>query len=473
MNEITQVTTRNSTTRRQANDLSREAMTSISSYLRPRRAVEYVDSGRETRLDGGNNDGGVSYKDEQGTFMDNECGMEVNGESEGHDMDNEGTEGDPKTKSGKHLKTMVNRLAPTPGFVDKNSLPSDLMTRSRVKRVASLNAAAKSKAMFINELTTHSKKVQDEDDFEEVVDESYPHKPRGRPRLASISTNNSNFRRSPEDLNDNTHAFIGNTVALNSENALAVKHLHENSASLKRLQEADSELYEAKRVKFDRRFLRRKYEQNGDYNTIITHRRFLKGKEVVDVGLQVKLPKINPSKNHDSSIQCTCRPPTVMDIPLKSYVSTYANGTLVSIPITKTHRLNPQVPEKPLPELAQGDLANRSKRVAGLNSRAMLNAILCEERHVPSVQNEAKPARKLPQKKSYYEHGLSNTVPSKLKIPKINFAATSTSNFGGRKIVGPQKTSTAMWPKSGIASHDGPKVRIVQTRPLAGFLRLF
>ena len=441
-------------------------MTSINNYLRPRRGVEYVDSGRDMRDDGTNNDAGISYKEDEGTFMDTECNMVINGQIDGHDMDNEGSEGDPKTKSGKHLRTMVNRLAPTPGFVDKNSLPSDLTTRSRVKRVASLNAAAKSKAMFINEYTTHSKKIQGEGDFEEIVEESSPHKQRGRPRLASISTNNSNFRRTPEDLDDNAHAFIENPVAaLNSENAVAVKQMHDSSASLKRLHEADAELYEAKRAKYDRRFMKRNYEQNGDYNTIITHRRFLKGKEVVDVGLQVKIPKIHPKKNPDSSIQCTCRPPTVVDIPLKSYVSTYANGTLVSIPITKTHRLNPQVPEKPLPELAQGDLANRSKRVAGLNSRAMLNAILCEERHVPSEENVAKPARKqLLQKKSYYEHGLSNTVPSKLKIPKINFAATSTSNFGGRKILGPQKTSTAVWPKSGIASHDGPKVRTMNYR---------
>ena len=444
------------------------AINSPDSYLRSRPAVEYVDSTCEMRDGSKTGDDVMSYQDEEnGTHVDNECYAVVNGENEGHSMDHMGTQEDTKGRSGKQLKTMVNRLAPTPGFVDKNSLPADLMTRSRVRRVASLNAAAKVNVFFepssplagrsISDITTHSKKVHEEDEFQEFIDESYSVKPR-RPRLANISPNNSNFLRSPELLNEAAHAFIGNTRELNSENSVTLKHLQDNPSSLKRFQEADGELYEAKRAKLDAGFMRHKYEQNGDYNTFISDRRFVKGKEVVDVGLQVKLPR-KSGLNRDSPIQCTCRSSTVMDIPVKSYVSTYANGTLVSIPITKTHRLSPQVPEKPLPELVQGNLANRSKRVAGLNSRAMLNAILCEERQIPPVQN-AKPARKLPQKKSYYEHGLSNTVPSKLKIPKINFAATSTSNFGGRKMVGNQKTSTTLWSKSGFASHDGPKVTI-------------
>ena len=452
--------------RRQVND---EAMTATASqglgeggYLQPRRGLDDAGSAWEARE---SRDEIMACQDEE---METEYSTVVNGRNEEHIVDKISTQGVTKGRSTKQLKTMVNRLAPTPGFVDKNSLPSDLMSRSRVRREASLNAAAKVNFILepssplagrsITDITKHSKKVQDEEDYEEFSDEGYPVKPRGRPRLASISPNNSNFLRNPELLNETGHGFIGNAHVLNSENSLALKQLHENSSPLKRFQEADGEMYEAKRAKLDGGgFMRQKFEQNGDYSTIISDRRFVKGKEVVDVGLQVKIPKIKPGKNHDSPLQCTCRPSTVVDIPVKSYVSTYANGTLISIPITKTHRLAPQVPEKPLPELAQGDLANRSKRVAGLNSRAMLNAILCEDRQLSSAQNVGKPPRKLPQKKSYYEHGLSNTVPSKLKIPKINFAATSTSNFGGRKLVGSQKPS--VWSKSGLVSHDGPKVR--------------
>ena len=464
MGEIPQIVTRNSNTRRQGSDIAKEAMTSTvnrgpgnSSYLRPRRAVGYMDSISETRDDEKNNEA-LSYQgEEDGTLLDSECNVAVNGDNVG----NEGTVEDAKSKHGRQLKTMVNRLAPSPGFVDKNSLPSDLMTRKRVKRVASVNAAAKVTFILeqssplagrsMNNINSHSKKLQHEDNFQEFADESYTVKPRGRPRLENISTNNSSFLKNPQVLSDTAHAYFANSSE--SENSVTLTGRRENS--LKRLPENDAEFFKAKRVKMDGGFMGRKYEQNGDYNTIITDRRFVKGKEVVDVGLQVKIPKVKSSKDRDSSIQCTCRSSTMMDIPVKSYVSTYANGTLVSIPITKTHRLTPQVPEKPLPELAQGDLANRSKRVAGLNSRAMLNAILCEERQVPAVDNTTKPTRKLPQKKSYYEHGLSNTVPSKLKIPKINFAATSTSNFGGRKVIGNQKTA---WSKSGLSSHDGPKV---------------
>ena len=476
-----QIVTRNSTTRSQASEHPNDAIMSTAnkapgnaSYLRPRHALEHVHSTYETCDYSENDDDVMSYQNEEdGTLMDNQCDMVINGENEGLDMDNIGTEENSKGRSGKQLKTMVNRLAPTPGFVDKNSLPvpSDLMTRNRVRRVASLNAGAKVSLFFkpssplagrsMTDITTHSKKVHEEDEYEDFMDEDYTVKPRARPRLACISTNNSNFLRSPELLNEAAHAFLENTHELHSENSVTLKNLHDSSASLKRFQDADEELYEVKRPKFDGGFMRHKYEQNGDYDTIITDRRIVKGKEVVDVGLQVKIPKNKSGKNHDSSIQCTCRSSTLMDIPVKSYVSTYANGTLVSIPITKTHRLTPQVPEKPLPELAQGDLANRSKRVAGLNSRAMLNAILSDERQLPTVHNVTKPGRKLQQKKSYYEHGLSNTVPSKLKIPKITFAATSTSNFGGRKMVGNQKAS--LWSKSGLVSHDGPKVTIIIT----------
>ena len=469
LNEIPQVGPRNSATRRQAND---EAMTSTTGkgpgnpvYLRPRRALEHVGSACNR------NDEIMSCPSELGTLVDNGCDTVVNGENERHGVNKIGTQGDTKGKSGRQLRTMVNRLAPTPGFVDKNSLPADLMTRSRVRREASLNAAAKVNFILepsshagrsMTDFSKHSKKAQGDDEYDEFGDEGYPVKPRGRPRLASISTNNSNFLRSPELLNKAAHAFMGNAHVVNSENSVALKHLHENSVSLKRFQEADGETYQAKRAKLDREFMKNRYEQNGDYSTIITERRFVKGKEVVDVGLQVRIPLIKPAKNHDSSIgytpECTCRSSTEVDIPVKSEVSTYANGTLISIPFTKTHRLTPHVPGKPQPELAQGNLANRSKCVAGLNSRAMIKAILYEKPQPPSVQNVTKPARKLPPKKSYYEHGLSNTVPSKLKIPKINFAATSTSNFGGRKLVGNQKPS--VWSKSGLVSHDGPKVTI-------------
>lgn len=480
LDEISPVVAKKSTARQRANDLPNEAMTSRvtsapgneGNYLKSRREMGHVVTTCESRDGSENSDVLGSYQNHgDGILIDKECDMMVCGENVRHDMDNKNQEGS-KAKSDKQLKTMVNRLAPTPGFVDKNSLPSDLMTRNRVRRVASLNAAAKVNVFFeqssplagrsITDITAHSKKVQGEANCQEFVGGSFPPvKAKGRPTLASISTNDSNFLRSPELLHEAAHAFLGMTHELNSENSVSQKQHRENSASLKRFEDADWELHEAKRPKLDGGFVRHKHDQNGDYGTIVCDRRFVKGKEVVDVGLQVKIPKLRPGISPDTPVQCTCRSSTVRDIPVKSYVSTYANGTLVSIPITKTHRLTPQVPEKPLPELAQGDLANRSKRVAGLNSRAMLNAILCEERQLADVQNISKPARKLQPKKSYYEHGLSNTVPSKLKIPKINFAATSTSNFGGRKIVG-TCTSKSMWSKSGLISHDGPKVTIAR-----------
>lgn len=449
----------------QENEHSKEAMPTdrdrgngnVSMYMRPRR--EHVEGACETREDA------RSYLEQvEGTLMDNEGEMVVNGKGVGHHIHNVGTEEDTKMRSGRQLKTMVNRLAPSPGFVDKNSLPADLMNPRRVRRVASINARAKVNVLFepssplagrsITDIMTHSKKVQGEDECHEFSDEAYSVKQRGRPRLASISTNDSNFLRRPELLSEAAHEFIENThYRPDSENST-------NSTSLKRAHDGgELELGGAKMMKFEAGFMRRNFEQNGDYsNTIITERRFVKGKEVVDVGLQVKIPKLRLGNGLEPSIQCTCRSSTLVDIPVKSYVSTYANGTLVSIPITKTHRLTPHVPEKPLPELTQGDLANRSKRVAGLNSRAMLQAILSEERPKPPVQDASKTAKKLQQKKSYYEHGLSNTVPSKLKIPKINFAATSTSNFGGRKMLGNQKTPCSTWSKSNLASHDGPKV---------------
>ena len=468
LNDIPQVVTRQATVRREGNEVSSETMTSSIGYFRSQRAMEHTDSMSNPHDDDETNEMSndfISYNDKEDSFgncMDKEDIL-INQDDEGHLVDNIHEEEDSKPKSGKQFRTMVNRLAPTPGFVDKNSLPSDLMTRSRVKRVASLNAAAKVNAFFepssplagrsITDIMQHSKKLQGgEGSEDEFPDDSYVVKPRGRPRLASISMNDPNFLQSPELLSEAAHAFLGNT-----------QYDSENSASLKRLQEGDGNPYEAKRVKVDINggYMRQRVEQNGDHSTIISDRRIFKGKEVVDVGLQVKIPKVKSGKNqipNVSSVQCTCRSSTLIDIPVKSYVSTYANGTLVSIPITKTHRLNPHVPEKPLPELAQGDLANQSKLVAGLNSRAMLNAILCQERQLPDAQKTvAKPARKM-QEKRYYQHGLNNTVPSKLKIPKINFAATSTSNFGGRKMLGNQKTPSTLWSKSGIASHDGPKV---------------
>lgn len=368
-----------------------------------------------------------------------------------------------KSRTGKHYKTLVHRLAPTPGFVDKNSLPSDLLSRRRVRRLASLNAAAKVNVFFepssplagrsMTDIMQNSKKLQGgEDECAEQVTPEKGTKGKGsRPRLMKISKNNSNYLESPDLLSEVAHASFGNMDGENNVNMV-------NGASLKREQEDALEEVVRKRMKLDK---------DSRFATIITNRRFEKGKEVIDVGLQVELPLpkngIQDTMGDTKAIYCSCRSSKMMDVPVQSYVSTYSNGTLVSIPITKTHRLTPQVPGKPLPELTQGDLACRSKRVAGLNSQAMLNAILAQEQKLPSSHNAAK-QHKLHNKKSFYEHGLANTVPSTLKIPKINYAATSTSNFSGfgrGKAIGNQpgkmNISGSLWQKYSLASHDGPK----------------
>ena len=367
-----------------------------------------------------------------------------------------------KSKTGKHLKTLVHRLAPTPGFVDKNSLPSDLQSRRRVRRVASLNAAAKVNVFFepssplagrsLTDIMQHSKKVQgSESDCDEQSSDPGWMKPKTRPRLVCISKSDSNYLQSPSLLSAAAHSSLRSAGVLNDENI-------PNGSSLKREpDDSSTDEVDTKRTKLD---------QNGRYATIITNRRFQNGKEVVDVGLQVELSKKRApaTMSGNKAAQCTCRMSNEIDIPVKSYVSTYVNGTLVSIPITKTHKLIPQVPEKPLPELTQGDIACRSKRIAGLNSRAMLNAILTQDRKLPSTQVVTK-QRKTLAKKGCYEHGLNNTVPSMLKIPKINFAATSTSNFStfnrGKAFGSQQGKATisgSLWQKSAVLSHDGPKV---------------
>lgn len=365
-----------------------------------------------------------------------------------------------KSKTGKQLKTLVHRLAPTPGFVDKNSLPSDLQSRRRVRRLASLNAAAKVNVFFepssplagrsLTDIMQHSKKVQGgESDCDEqnTNQENGFVKSKGRPKLVCISKSDSNYLQSPGLLSEAAHTTIRITGELNDENI-------PNGPSMKREQDDSADGFEVKRTKVD---------QNGRYATIITNKRFEKGKEVVDVGVQVELPKKVAGRSPGNrTTYCTCRPSKILDIPVNSYVSTYNNGSLVSIPLTKIHRLTPHVPVKPPPELTQG-LACRSKRVAGLNSRAMLNAILTEDRKVSSAQYGTK-QHKTYAKKVFSEHGLNNTVPSKLKIPKINFAATSTSNFSafgrGKVFGGPQGKTTMtalLWQKSAIVSHDGPK----------------
>lgn len=488
--DIPQIVTRNSSSKTSLNELQMESLTSNvrkattnGKTWRSRRTGEHSDFSHNCE------EQTFDRQDQNGKFLsdlvscnggnplpqDDKVDNELNGfkkredSKDVTDMDiaEDLDSNKKKSKTGKHLRTLVHRLAPTPGFVDKNSLPSDLLSRRRVPRLASLNAAAKVNVFFepssplagrsLTDIMHHSRKVSaGEDDCSEdaMTDkESNLSKAKGRPRLVSISKSDSNYLQSPNSLSRAAHASLGNASELNDENI-------PSGSSLKRAQDESVEELEAKRTRLD---------QNGLYTTIITNKRFHKGKEVADVGLQVELPKKTAGDTLGTSSNrpgyCTCRPSQVIDVPIHSHVTTYSGSVQVSIPITKTHRLTPQAPNKPAPELALGELACRSKRVAGLNSRAMLNAILTQERKLPSAHSGAR-QRKVQTKKGFYEHGLSNTVPSVLKIPKINFAATSTSNFStfgrGKAFVSQQAKAAgtgSQWPKSAVLSHGGPKVR--------------
>ena len=383
------------------------------------------------------------------SVMDHEDKLDINWDSNG-----QLTPACKANDSSEKHKKIVSRLNPTAGFVNKDFVSSDLMTRSRVRREASLNAAAKVNVYYepssslagrsISDRTSNSKKPPSVDSLPDCGNEVNASKERCRPRLANISTNNeNNFVRTTE-LPGPANSSNANCVQ-DFENSTTQNHLDIGG---KRTSDSDEELQQAKRLKVDK-----DSTMNVDETTYISDKRIHKGKEVVDVGLQVKLPRPR------SSIQCTCRSSTLKEVPIKSYVSTIANGTLVSIPLTKKHCLTPHAPSKPPPEAAQGHMVNLSPKVAVLNSRAMLSAILSKERSANQASKSSKQQMaQLIQKKGPYEHGLGNTVPGKLKIPKINFAATSTSNFSGRKMVTNPKTSNSSWSKSRLVSHDGPKV---------------
>ncbi|XP_078345483.1 uncharacterized protein LOC144631000 isoform X1 [Oculina patagonica] len=351
--------------------------------------------------------------------------------------------------------SMLERLAPTPGYVDKTTmdLEGGSLAQRRTPRMASLNAAAK-----VNVFFEPSSPLAGRSLFE--IQQHSTKKPSGRNsterRLSDRSNSSAAYgaenRYDREDFTD-SDVFLQSEVTstwdpprstgvIVSPRGVGSTPLTENTANSfefvtnghraardhhKRKPEADSTSEGERKAK------KMLLDGNGEMDAFVDRGDFEDGqganeiecdtttdsppKTMVDQCIQVDLPRPQPQPKHVR----------VLSVPIKGQLVTSSG----SVPFTKSHLVTPVTPSKPPPELKMSKTAT-TKRAVGLNSQAMENAFtasdgpLAKFKAVGGLIDERSKARKAKE----LVHKIPESSSSvKLKIPKINFAATSTSTM--------------------------------------------
>lgn len=349
--------------------------------------------------------------------------------------------------------SMLERLAPTPGYVDKTSmdLEGGSLAQRRTPRMASLNAAAK-----VNVFFEPSSPLAGRSLFE--IQQHSAKKPLGRHsterRLSDKSNSNlaaygAENRYDREDFTE-SDVFIQSEVTstwdpprptgvIVSPRAVGSTPLTENAANSfefvtnghrgakdhKRKPEADSTSEGERKAK------KMLLDTSDERDDVVERGGFEDNQEALEIECDTTTDS-PPKTMVDQCIQVDLPRPQykhvrVLSVPIKGQLVTSAG----SVPFTKSHLVTPVTPSKPPPELKMSKTAT-TKRAAGLNNQAMENAFtasdgpLAKFRAVGGLIDERSKARKAKE--------LINKIPEssssvQLKIPKINFAATSTSTM--------------------------------------------
>ena len=349
-----------------------------------------------------------------------------------------------RTRS-RNTNAMLDRLAPTPGYVDKT--PMDLeggsLAQRRTPRMASLNAAAKVNVFFepssplagrsLGDIQQHAKKLPSRHSSERKhSDKAYSDWLSGTEQknvdeeLAAQEVFVQGEVTSTWDV-PRTTGVIGSPpgnpngcVAAPAGNTELVENGHSTvDDHRKRKPEADS-------TSEDERQAKKIYQEADGESACETDKDDEEEMEcdtttdspktMVDACIQVDLPR---PPSHVKHVR-------VLSVPIKGQLVTSSG----SIAFTKSHLVSPMTPTKPPPELTVSKTAT-SKRTMGLNTQAMVNTLaandgpLAKFTSVGSLIDERSKTRKTKE----HVNKMSPSSSVTLKIPKINFAATSTSTM--------------------------------------------
>ena len=387
-----------------------------------------------------------------------------------------------KTRSRTRSKSsMLDRLLPTPGFVDKPQLDAQggALARRRPPRMASLNAAAKVNLFFepssplagksLTEIFQHahnprrsSRKHSTNSDDASPSSESGSMESNGHLKEdvthTSVEGSSINVPTDVEGPSLSTDTEISNGL-LCTKDEESSKHLQKQDTepNLKRNAEPDSSTEVVEHVKRPRLGYRdigpsayleslmkngdqREEEGNvdssdmeGDMECDTT----TDTPTMVDVSIQVDLPRLPSAFSAAGRHRVR-----VLNVPVRAQLQTNTS----TLNFTKNHVVGPLPPLRPSREQLMSKTAN-TKRTASLNAQAMVNAMLGGEGPLSKLKNAgnlfAKHAKVRvlgvgsSKENIHGSKGVLTPVPA-LRIPKINFAATSTSTFsaGGRRPVG-------------------------------------
>lgn len=374
------------------------------------------------------------------------------------DGDKSGTEQKRARRTRSRHTSMLERLAPTPGYVDKTSVDVEggSLAQRRTPRMASLNAAAKVNVFFEPSSPLAGRSLC----------EIQQHSNTGKRQPSRTSTDrrhsdraeNNNFRTDEyADLDVFVQGEVTSTCdALRSKDVISPNEFdnpekvesnaHGNcdfytnghrGGKDKRKPEADSTSEDERNVKrihligesgcFDGNGEELSGLDEGEMECDTTTDS--PPKTMVDVCIQVDLPR--PPVKHVR----------VLSVPIKGQLVTSGGA----VPFTKSHLVTPVTPSKPPPELKVSKTAT-TKRTVGLNNQAMENVFVANDgplakfKAVGGLMDERSKAKKAKE----LTNKISTTCPANvtLKIPKINFAATSTSTMSagrGRPAGNPLK----------------------------------
>ncbi|XP_031559111.1 uncharacterized protein LOC116295449 [Actinia tenebrosa] len=334
--------------------------------------------------------------------------------------------------------SLLDRLAPTPGFVDKPSVDVDIgsLARRRTPRMASLNAAAKVNLFFEpaspiagRSDTHHQSRRMSKGSSDKDYD--------GGLRNGSTSYDDNLFENDEcvlQEISSTSDGYLTFESLATIEKQENIQYISKGKEILvengrpegpkigqkRKLEAADSTsegTVKRGRKKFDINNMLYEREQQLEMECDTTTDANIK--TMVDACIQVDLPR-PPQLKHIR----------VLSVPIKGQIYTQSG----SIPFTKSHLIAPGAPPRPPVEHTISKKAS-TKRTASLNAQAMLNAMMAKDGPlhkmknasnllIPHAKNSKSSKENIATKNS---QNLVNVPP--LRIPKINFAATSTSNF--------------------------------------------
>lgn len=355
----------------------------------------------------------------------------------------DGCDGKLQKRRGRARMTssLLDRLAPTPGFVDKPSVDVDngSLARRRTPRMASLNAAAKVNLFFEpaspiagrSEGHHHSRRIS-----KSSSDKDYDDGLRNGSTLCDddLFENDECVSQEISSTSDGYLTFESLTAQEKQENVQYIPKgkdiLVENGSpegpkigQKRKLEAADSTsegtgTVKRGRKKFNINNMLYEREQQLEMECDTTTDAIIK--TMVDACIQVDLPRPPPQLKHIR----------VLSVPIKGQIYTPSG----SIPFTKSHLITPGAPPRPPLEHTISKKAS-TKRTASLNAQAMLNAMMAKDGPLHKMKNagnllipHAKNSKS--SKENIATKNSQNSVNvAPLRIPKINFAATSTSHF--------------------------------------------